>query len=71
MTHYALGSRVRFRSTGNREVIFTGAIAGYSADKAYAFIRDDGRPKSRPVDVKRILGLAVLAEPVIGPDRVA
>jgi hypothetical protein len=65
--HYALGSRVRFRSTGNRDWIFTGAITGYSKDKAVAFICDDGQPKSRPVDVERILGLASFSPRIEGP----
>lgn len=56
---YAVNSRVRFRSSANKEITFTGTITGYDEKRDYAFIRDDGRERPRPVAVKRIIGYAM------------
>lgn len=61
---FCIGSRVRFRSTGQRSVTFRGRITGYDALRVYAFIIDDGRETSRPVSVERILGHAMGGEHV-------
>lgn len=59
---YARGARVRFRSIGNSNHVFTGQITGYSDDRLVALIRDDGFPTSRPVRVDRIIGFAIAGD---------
>ncbi len=60
---YPINSRVEFHSVSNHAHTFRGRITGYNRDNTLAFIIDDGRPKSRPVDVDRILGHARNPEP--------
>ena len=66
-TYYCVGSRVNFRSSSNKEKTFTGVITGYTPGRSYAFIRDDGTEKPRPVAPDRIIGLAAKAPPIAGP----
>jgi hypothetical protein len=63
MSHrYPTGTRVRFRSTSDSTKFFAGQIVSYCEKGEYAFIRDDGRAKPRPVAVNRIIGFAMGAD---------
>jgi hypothetical protein len=63
MSHrYPAGTRVHFRSSSDSTKSFTGQITSYCAKGEYAFIRDDGRMKPRPVAVTRIIGFAMGAD---------